>query len=398
MTAARAFALAALAATLASCRACTTERGSGARADTSSSAPRPAATIDVDGFRLRARVPAIGWATITGSQTTAGAVGSADLEGAQPATAATVFEAASIAKTIIATCVMQLVEENQLSLDADVSSYAGFPVRRPGQRAPITLRHLLTHTSTIVDVERSAAPGGVPLGDFLASYLGDAGAAIFLDASPGTTPAYSNVGASLAALAVERVTGTPFAERARERVFGPLGMTHTAFGRDALPPGARLALPYAARGSAFVRLAIASHALYPVVDLFSTPADLARFGRAILGHGALDGRRVLSAESVAAMLRPQPPDAAPLQGLGWQIRTIGGRRVVGHEGEDAGASTGLYLDLVAGVGAVVLANGDAFQGGEPARAAAIGELLDQLLGAARASSRSPDTLRSTDAD
>ena len=66
------------------------------------------------------------------------------------------------------------------------------------------------------------------------------------------------------------------------------------------------------------------------------------------------------------------------QALGWQLRTIGGRHVVGHEGEDAGATTGLYVDLVAGSGAIVLANGDAFGSGDRARAEAIQTIISEL--------------------
>ena len=168
---------------------------------------------------------------------------------------------------------------------------------------------------------------------------------MFLDAAPGTSMTYSNVGPSLAALAVERVTGARFADRARARVFAPLGMQTTAFGLDALPAGARVAAPYATRGPTFVRLPAPSHVLYPVVDLFSTPRDLARFARAILRGGELDGVRILTQSSIDEMLRVQLPDAAPDDALGWQVRSFGGRRVVGHEGEDSGASTALYLDI-----------------------------------------------------
>jgi CubicO group peptidase (beta-lactamase class C family) len=358
-----------------------------------------AGSVDVEPFRLRARVPAIGWAAMTHGFASEGAAGIAEVERSEPASATTAFEAASIAKTIVATCVMQLVEESRMALDADVSSYVGFSVRHPRLPAPITLRHLLTHTASIVDQDDSRASGGVPLGDFLGRYFADAGSrGIFLDAGPGTSAAYSNVGVSLAALAVEHVTGVRFADRARARVFAPLRMTVSAFGQDALPAGARVAAPYSARGPRFVRLPSPSHALYPVVDLFSTPRDLARFARAILRRGELDGVRILSRASVEAMLRVQLPDAAPDNALGWQVRTFGGRRVLGHEGEDAGASTGLYLDMESGAGAVVLANGDAFQSDEKERATALGDLLETLLEAARTSAATESRIRSSDAD
>lgn len=386
----RELAVALLAGAIASCRACSGDASSEARPAASTARGDDARTsdhgaLDVEPFRARARVPAVGWAWVTRDEAASGAVGAADVERAEAAGAATAFEAASIAKTIVATCVMQLVEEGKLALDADVSTYVGFAVRHPRANAPITLRHLLTHTASIADRAATRDPGGVALGDFLGAYFADAGGGgVFLDALPGASMSYSNAGPSLAALAVERAAGVPFAERARSHVLAPLGMRATAFGLEGLPPGTPVATPHAARGAGFARLPAPSHALYPVVDLFATPRDLARFARAVLRGGELDGARILTKPSVDEMLRVQMPDAAPADALGWQVRRFGGRVVVGHEGEDAGASTGLYLDVGAGAGAVVLANGDAFQSGEADRAAALGDLVERLLVAATA--------------
>ena len=344
------------------------------------------AVVDAEPFRVRARVPAIGWAAVGRELQLTGAVGRAEVERSSPATDTTAFEAASIAKTIVATCVLQLVEEKRVSLDADISQYIGFTVRHPAHRGPITLRHLLTHTAGIADLDETRAPGTIGLGDFLAAYFKDGGTrGVFFDAGPGTMRAYSNVGPSLAALAVERVTGTRFGERARSHVFEPLGMRSSAFGRANLSSKTAVAAPYTSRGGSFVALPPPSHALYPVVDLFSTPHDLARFARAILRSGELDGVRVLSPASVEEMLRVQFPEAAPDDALGWQRRTFDGRRVVGHEGEDAGASTGLYLDMTSRTGAIVLANGDAFQSDDATRAVALADLVTQLLAIARTS-------------
>jgi CubicO group peptidase (beta-lactamase class C family) len=370
-----------------SCRECSSrsEQGplSAPKAESSgrpaeSSAP-PGTPFDVDSLRARARVPAIAWATVTRTSEESGAVGLAEVERSERANGATVFEAASIAKLVIATCVMQLVEEGRLALDADVSSYVGFSLRHPRMNQAITLRHLLSHTSSLRDrPETRAASSAIPLQDFLRGYFAERKPGLFLDAGPGTTMEYSNVGPSLAALAVERVSHVRFAERAKANVFERLGMATAAFGHDAVGRAA-IAAPYRSTGEGFVRLPPSSHALYPVVDLFASARDLARFARAILRDGELEGARVLTAASVAEMVRIQLPDAAPSDALGWQARTIGGRQVVGHEGEDQGASTALYLDRNAGVGAVVLANGDAFQSEDEARVSAIAQVIEQLL-------------------
>ncbi len=321
----------------------------------------------------RARVPAVAYAAFTRERVVvAGARGRADVARAIDATEATRFEAASIAKTIVATCVMQLVEEKKLDLDADVSAHVGFTMRHPTSTAPITLRLLLSHRAALRDPADIGARRDAPLGDFVRREL-DAGA--FLDARPGAEERYSNLGAALAAHAVERASGESFAARAAHRVFEPLGMKDTSWTASST---AATAIPYAADGAGFRALEPASHAAYPANDLFTTARDLARFARAMLRGGELDGVRVLSAESVATMQRGS---------LGWQARTIGGRAVVGHEGEDAGASTGMFLDVAAGAGAFVMANGDAFASGDRARAAALEDLLAALLADAIASAR-----------
>lgn len=393
--------------------ACRSER-SGTRASTSGDAnanarpdanaanaanagARPDAAVDARGMLARARVSAVGFAAVDRErEILVAGEGLADRARKTSAGAATVFEAASIAKLIVATCVMQLVEERKVDLDADVATYVGFPVRHPRFSEPLTLRLLLTHRASLRDrndeLSSSAAPSA--LDPFLRSYLMDGAApraSAFLDTRPGTTMTYSNVGAALAALVVERVSGRGFAEVSARRVFDPLRMLAT---RWVAPRGASVlaAVPYAHRDGDFVALPPPSHAVYPAVDLHSTAGDLARFARVVLREGELDGARILSAASVRTMLRAEPGDGdgdASDQALGWQIRDIGGARGVGHEGEDEGASTALFLDPATGTGAVVLANGDAFSSGDSARAGALQAMLGDLLRAARVPRTAP---------
>lgn len=357
----------------------TNEAGTSSGADSGADAARetPGATL-ARRAAAAADVPAIAFAAFTRMGVVASsAVGLADEGRKTPATDDTVFHAASIGKLIVATCVMQLVEAAKLDLDADVSAHVGFPVRHPKfPKQPITLRMLLGHRAAIRDHvdELRAARADLALGPFVKGYLSRDAA--FLATPPGAAMEYSNVGVALAAFAVERVSGEPFARFSTRRVFEPLGMRSTGW---SAVPFASPAVPYTRRDGRFVAVSHASHAVYPSADLYSTARDLARFARAILGEGELEGSRVLSAKSVDAMLRVDPDGGAADQALAWQVRTIGSLRVAGHEGEDDGASTALYLDLAGGSGAVVLANGDAFSSGDSARAAAIQTLIASLF-------------------
>ena len=334
---------------------------------------------------LRARVPGIAFASMTRDGEHLGAAGLADVARKLDASSDTVFEAASIAKLIVATCVLQLVEDGKLDLDADAGAYVGFTLRHPRWTERITLRMLLTHRASVrdLDVDLAAGAAGNPLGSFLKAYLVREGmprAEAFWQDRPGTRLSYSNVGAALAALAVERVSGESFASFSTRRVLSPLRMTRTSW---AAPSRSALAVatPYAHHDGAFIALPPATHAVYPAVDLYASAGDLSRYARAILRDGELEGTRILSAKSVATMLRADAD--LPGEALGWQVRTFGRRRVVGHEGEDTGATTGLFLDLATGTGALLLANGDAFGSADKPRAEAIEAMISELLVARR---------------
>ncbi len=360
----------------------------------SDAAASPSPSFDAGPFLSRAGVPALAYASVTRDDVVLlGASGKADTAHDAPVTVDTRFEAASIAKTIIATCVMQLAERGKVSLDEDVSKHLGFRVRSPRHDVPITLRLLLTHRASIHDLEPEVEEKReLPLGDFLERYLVEHDKPrqrAFLAAAPATTYEYSNVGASLAAYVVEKVSGRSFDEHTAEALFVPLRMLSASW--TTRPSDA---VPHTLREGRQVALRDPSHALYPVVDLETNVSELARFARAILRGGELDGARVLSPETVRQMLSPQ--FGTNDQALGWQVRTFGTARVVGHEGEDRGASTALFLDVEAGTGAVVLANGDAFSGNDPARAAALASLVEELLELARSRSRA-DRISSTDA-
>jgi CubicO group peptidase (beta-lactamase class C family) len=374
---------------------CRSEGRASARASADASANADArADADADA-KVRAAiekagVPGIGYAVVTRErEVIVAGSGVGDLARRSRVDAETVFEAASIAKLLVAVCVMQLVEEGKLDLDGEASKYVGFAIRHPRGSTPITLRMLLAHRASIRDRQDEIfAPrtAGNELGAFLERTMIDGGkprAASYLDAEPGTATTYSNVGASLAALAVERVAHETFAEVSTRRVLVPLRMRDTTWVAPARS-SATAARPYARSDAGFVALPSPSHALYPAVDLHSSARDLARFARAMLRDGELDGARVLSASSVRAMTTAVDGDDD--QAIAWQLRIIGPAharvRVVGHEGEDAGATTALFIDRAAGTGAVVLANGDAFTSGDGARAAAIQSLLVELLAVA----------------
>ncbi len=225
----------------------------------------------------------------------------------------TIFDAASLTKVIATTtCVMKLVEQGKVEVDAPVARYLPEFVGENKER--VTVRHLLMHTS---GNKPGIATGG------LASYedgiaracqnpLGDA---------PGTLIRYSDINFILLGEIVHRVSGKTLDEYAAVEVFRPLRMKDTGY-RPAAELRPRIAPTTRGTGRGVVHDPTASKmgGVAGHAGLFTTAGDLARFARMLLGGGELDGVRILQSETVTLMTSVQTPDTlAGRRGLGWDI-------------------------------------------------------------------------------
>ena len=146
---------------------------------------------------------------------------------ARPANQHTLYRIASVSKLMTTLAALRLVEQGKLALDADISTYLGFTLRNPFHPGrPLTLRLLLTHTSSLRDdggyswpcsiaLQRVLAPGG--------SHYGS-GAMWARNAPPGEYFSYSNLGWGLIGTIMERVSGTRFDHLMQRLLLEPLGM------------------------------------------------------------------------------------------------------------------------------------------------------------------------------
>lgn len=160
------------------------------------------------------------------------AYGLADLEHDVPNTPATIFEAGSVSKQFTAAAIVLLALDGSLALDDDVRRHVP---ELPDYGHTITIRHLLTHTSGLRDWGSVAAIGGWGRGarththDHVLDILSRQRA---LNFTPGAEYSYSNSGYNLLAIIVDRVSGMPFAEFSRTRIFEPLGLQNTQWRDD----------------------------------------------------------------------------------------------------------------------------------------------------------------------
>lgn len=158
--------------------------------------------------------------------------GSADLEHDVPITAETVFEAGSVSKQFTAAAVLLLARDGKLSIDDPVKKYIP---ELPDYGKPLLIRHMLNHTSGLRDWGSVAAIGGWPRTTRVHTHdhvLEIVSRQEALNFAPGANWSYSNTGFNLAAIIVARVSGMPFADFTRERIFKPAGMTHTSWRDD----------------------------------------------------------------------------------------------------------------------------------------------------------------------
>jgi len=250
---------------------------------------------------------------------------------AAPVGAETLFLVASITKPVTATAVMRLVEEGLVGLDDPVAEHV--PEFCTGGKGGVRVRHLLTHTSGLPDMlpdNEELRRRHAPLSAFIERIC-----SLGLDFAPGTSIQYQSCGFAMLGEIVHRVSGRPQPEFLRREVFDPLGMKDTYLG---IPEGsvdpdaarvARVRLPAAMEGTDWGWNSPYWHGLAaPWGGMFTTVADMVRFGQCMLQGGELDGTRLLSPASVAAMTRDQtwpmidiPEGLRRRQpwGLGWKL-------------------------------------------------------------------------------
>jgi CubicO group peptidase (beta-lactamase class C family) len=281
--------------------------------------------------------------------------GYSDVDKKIPVTAdATLFRPGSISKLFTWTAVMQLVEQGKLDLDRDINGYLDFQIPAKFGK-PITLRNLMTHTpgfeEQIKDLINEEGAPISPLKQHLSQHIPER---IF---PPGTTPAYSNYGASLAGYIVERVSGRPFNDYVAENIFKPLGMTRSTFVQP-LPPDLKplMSSGYNLGSGKAKPFEIIEEA--PAGALAATAADLARFMIAHLQDGKFENAQILRPETAQQMHSRQFGLVPELNGmcLGFYEESRNGHRIIGHGGDTIYFHSDLHLMPDAGLGFFVSYN------------------------------------------
>jgi len=286
--------------------------------------------------------------------------GWADAPGGAPVTADTVFQAASVSKSVTAWGIMRLVQDGRLALDAPVERYLTRWHLPPSRfdASGVTVRRLLSH---MAGLSVPGYPGIDPdqplptLEESLSGTAGDVGP-LEIVAPPGAAWRYSGGGFTLLQVLVEEVTGRRFADYMQDAVLAPLSMAHSGFAwTPSLQAG--LAEGHVATG---VPLPNYRYEAEAAAGLYTTAPDLARWVAAGMAgaDGEPPGRGVLTPASVRQLFTPQA-GTEPSYGLGVFTPQIPkGPRWVWHAGFNRGWRAYFAALPDRGAGLVVLTNAD----------------------------------------
>ena len=273
--------------------------------------------------------------------------GEANVELDVPATPKTVYRIGSVTKQFTAALVQKLAAAGTLALEDSLARWVEVPDAWQSPETPVTLRHLLTHTSgipsyTAVDAFWEASVRHLTHEELLAFVRDDS-----LAFTPGTDWSYSNTGYYLLGMVVEEATGRPYDRVLRDSVLAPLGLDRTTYcwqtpileGRadgytrsDSIPGRGKLD---SARLVNARPLSMAPP--FSAGALCSTARELVEWTRSLHGGDLLPADRLEEMTTEAALADGEGTG----YGLGLSVGDLGGHRRVGHGGGINGFSSTL---------------------------------------------------------
>ena len=320
--------------------------------------------------------------------------GLADVAKGTAYTANTVQPIASISKTFIGLAVMKAQELGKLQLDDPVSKFVPNKVFNPRYPdVPITVRHLVTHTSSIADKQdylfrawilsdtadlaenlkmdigacRFSAPStAISMEEFLRRYLVADGVwysdSAYSEQKPGERFDYSNVGATLAAVVVEKATGVPFEAFTQQYILDPLEMTSSTWHGENLPDTSISNL-YSTRTDAYPRYYCTT---YPDGGMVTSSVDFAKY-MAELVKGYRGEGTILNKASYVEYFREQLTDSNFVDrsmGMFTDEHNMGitigfsSEGYFGHTGGDPGLFSMFFVERSTGFGRYIVVNTD----------------------------------------
>lgn len=286
--------------------------------------------------------------------------GMADVSEERPVTEKTLFQAASISKSLNGVGVMKLVQDGKIDLNTDINQYLTswkFPYDTVSKNKPITVSALLSHTAGLTIHGFPGYARGDSIPTILQILDGQKPAnteAVRSFVEPGTRAIYSGGGTTITQLIVTDVTQQPYDEFMQKSVLDPMGMTGSFFTQPpARSDSSLLATGYKADGTPID----GKYHIYPEqapAGLWTNPSDLSRYiiETALSYNGKSD--KVLTPEYTKMRLEPVMEDAA----AGVFVSRKDSSFYFSHGGANEGFTCYYVGDVISGNGMVIMTNSD----------------------------------------
>ena len=271
-----------------------------------------------------------------GTVTFARGYGFADLNHDVPITATTRFTTGSVSKQFTAASIALLAQSGRISLDDDVRTYVP---ELPAYQAPVTIRHLVHHTSGVRDFWELVNLAGWRPDDGYTSddMLNLAAHQRGLNFAPGSQYRYSNTGYLLLGVVIKRVTGQTLRVFADSAIFKPLGMRETMFLDDHTEIVPRRAPAYSPSGAGW-RIDVWNNDIVGQGGIVTSLADLQKWDENFYDA------RVGGKELIAQLQTPgRISGSGPMSyGFGVTVESYRGLRLVQHTGSTGGYRAAIY--------------------------------------------------------
>jgi len=285
--------------------------------------------------------------------------GKRNLDTGEPVTAHSLFHLASISKSFVATAIMQLWEQGQLDLDASVTMYLPYFTIQGDNHKQITVRHLLSHTGGMPDIEEYDWHEPEYDDSALERYVHSL-ADETLIAAPGERYSYSNPAFDLLGDLIAKVSGQSFEAYVKQNIFEPLGMKESTFLYREVAPDLATTPHFGSPPMVLPGAYPYNRAHAPCSTLHSSASDMCRWMLANLAHGTLDGQQILRDTTYATLWQPVGVTGEEVWNeqscLGWFRGNYRERQVIHHGGSDPGYFADKILLPNEQLGLIVMAN------------------------------------------
>lgn len=276
-------------------------------------------------------------------------------------TTKSLFHMASVSKPFVATAIVQLMEKGKINLDEKLTEYLPYFTMADERYKNITIKHMLSHTSGIPDVEDYEWDKPQYDEGAIERYVRSQ-KTVTLDFTPGEKYTYSNTAFDILCDVIAKVSGMTFEAYVKKNIFEPVGMVNSTFFKP------EVAKDVATKPHVFGdSLQMVVSKVYPYnrrhagsSTLHSNVEDMLLWGKVNLNKGTINGKRIYTEESYTLLTTLQTPEGQRKIGLSWFLGKLNESPINYHSGGDTGYSTffGFMPDKKAVI--VMMANTDRF--------------------------------------